>query len=51
MTKIPTISKMTQRINKMTINNTGEKPFFSIFVQPKNTHKERTPGNTISKSD
>ena len=51
MTKIPAISKITQRTNKMTINNTGEKPFFSIFVQPKNTHKERTPGNTISKSD
>ena len=40
---------MIQRINKMTINNTGEKPFFSIFVQPKNKHKERIPGNTIFK--
>ena len=42
MTKIPAISKITQRTNKMTINNTGEKPFFSIFVQPKNTHGSLT---------
>ena len=48
---MPAISKMTQRTNKMIINNTGEKPFFNTFVQLKNKHNDINPGNTISKSD
>ena len=51
MTKIPAISKMIQRINKITINKTGENPFFNTFVHTKNKHKDNNPGNTISKSD